>query len=76
MTSELSKIITQIEAAVIAGEAGWADGHELALEADGYFYPSSMILGKSLNFWNPAPLPKKKKKKDEDNNGICFMKIK
>ena len=76
MTSELSKIITQIEASVIAGEAGWADGHELALEADGYFYPSSVILGKSLNFRDPAPLPKKKKKKDEDNNGICFMKIK
>ena len=75
MTLELSKIITQIEAAVIAGETGWADGHELALEADGYFYPSSMILGKSLDLQDPAPLPKKKKK-NEDNNGTCFMKIK
>lgn len=63
LTLELSTIITQIEATVIAGEAGWADGHELALETDGYFYPSSMILGKSLNFQDPAPLPKKKKKK-------------
>lgn len=59
MTSVVSEITTQIKATIIAGQAGQVNGDELALKADGYFYLSSMILGKLLNLWGPVPLSKK-----------------